>query len=280
MVLFPASSLPGAPMQRRSRAGAGDTAQAKEAINEKRDAFEDNKAQSAADRLDEMAQRLEETADAALNAERKTNTARRARFADAAMREAYAQQAMAKTMRNLSESIRNGSAKFLGMVRQKVQIETLNRLVASAHENYLRDKYKDNWYSKREERVTKASADHADFPTFTAWKSDLATLGRQLMQIPGAKRIGESLAKTADDVTDDYLAFARDNIPKVSPFHLKDGSRAVFSSKEAAENAIYKSGLSDRAIVLPVKRGENRIILSPKAAADLGVWNAEDKRIT
>lgn len=279
-------AVPGFQFTERANAEAfsklvqGDATQAKEAINEKRDAFEDNKAQTAADRLDEMAQRLEETADAALNAERKTNTSRRARFADAAMREAYAQQAMAKTMRNLSESIRSGSAKFLGMVRQKVQIETLNRLVASAHENYLKDKYKENWYSKREEPVTKASADHADFPTFTAWKSDLATLGRQLMQIPGAKRIGEALTKTADDVTEDYLAFARENIQKVSHFRLKDGTGAVFPSREVAENAIYKSGLSDRAIVLPVKRGENRIILSPKAAADLGVWHAEDKRIT
>ena len=54
---------------------------------------------------------------------------------------------------------------------------------------------------------------------------------------------------------------------------------AVFKSREDAEKAIARSGYRGKAVVLPVKRGENRIILSPSAAQERGIWKGDDDRM-
>ena len=69
----------------------------------------------------EMADRMEQDADAEENRDRKANTARRARFASAALNAAAAQKAMARTMRNIAQAIQDGRAKFLDAVRTRTQ---------------------------------------------------------------------------------------------------------------------------------------------------------------
>lgn len=261
----------------------GDKTAAQEAVQERRNAFADDKSQTAVERLNEMADALEEKATASLNRDRKANTDRRARMASSAEAEARRGQAFAVTMRNIADAIERGDAKFLDRVRQKVQVEFLHDALRSAHYEELREKYPE--YGDRlkheGEKPTSTTAEYADFPRFTAFRSDLAKLGRQLLEVDGTKKIGQQLMKVADDVTDAYMTFAKANLHKVSTFSRKDGSGAAFKSREDAETAIARSGYKGQAIVLPVKRGENVIIMSPSMAQERGVWQGDDdKRIT
>lgn len=261
---------------------AGDTSAAQEQAQQRRDAFEDDRSQSAVERLREMAEKIEDRASEDLSRERKTNTARRARFAAAAERAAEAEKAMARTMRNIAQAIDEGRAKFLDAVRTKSQVEMLTSTVRTAKDNELRAKY--DSYAEQEKRrgepPTAETADFAEFPSYTAFRSDLATLGRQMLEVDGTKKLGQRLMSVADDVSDAYMDFAKENIGKVSQF-MRGDDMAVFASRDQAERAIKRSNLTGKAIVLPVKRGDNRIILSPSEAINRGVWTGDgDKRIT
>lgn len=247
------------------------------------DAQQDDRSQSAVDRLTTMADRLDEQADESLGRGRVANTARRARFAASAEAAANASKAMAQTMRNIAQSISDGSAKFLDGVRQKVQVEMLNSLVSSAQWDYWHAKYPtyaEQQKHQGEKPVTEV-ADYAAFPVYTAYRSDLATLGRQMLELDGAKKLGQRLMAVADDVEDAYLAFAKENLHQVSNFKRSDGGMATFSSRDQAEEAIKRSGYKGKAIVLPFKRGQNIIIQSPSAARENGIWHGDDdKKIT
>lgn len=260
----------------------GDTTAAQDQAAQRRDAFEDDRSQTAAERLTEMADRLEAQADEELGRDRKANTARRARFAASAEKAASNAKALAKTMRNIAAAIGEGKAKFLDAVRQKTQVEMLAGVVATAKYNELVARFPK--YADREKRngepPTIETADFAEFPTFTAFRSDLAGLARQMLDVDGTKKMGQQLMSLADDVTDAYLEFAKKNILAVSQFG-RGGAMADFSSKATAEAAIRRSGLVGKAIVLQIKRGENRVILSPSEAMSRGVWKGDgDKRIT
>lgn len=262
---------------------AGDTSAANAVANERRDAFEDDRSQSAVERLRAMAEKLDSQADSVEGQSRKTNTARRARFASAALAEAAADRAKAKTMLNIAQAIEDGRAKFLDEVRTKSQVDMLSSIVATAKDNELRAKYQS--YTEQEKRKgeppTAETADFAEFPSYTAFRSDLAALGRQMLEVDGTKKLGQRLMSVADDVTDAYMEFAKSHITDLSQFGTKGGGLAIFSSRDTAEKAIKRSGLTGMAIVLPVKRGENRVILSPSEAIQRGIWTGDgDKRIT
>lgn len=260
----------------------GDASDAQQIAKQRRDAFEDDRSQTAAQRLNEMADRIEDAANEELGRDRKANTARRARFASAALNAAESQKALAKTMRNIANAIEGGKAKFLDAVRTKTQVEMLSGLVRTAKDNELRAKYPT--YAEQEkrkgERPTAETADFAEFPNFTAFRSDLAMLGRQMLEVEGTKKLGQKLMSVADDVTDAYLDFAKSNLLRVSQFGRGD-SLADFSNRADAEKAIRRSGLTGKAIVLQVKRGQNRVILSPSEAINRNIWEGDgDKRIT
>jgi hypothetical protein len=261
----------------------GDTAAAKEVIKEERSAYADDKSQSAVERLNEMADRLEERADESLGQERKANTERRARFAASAEAAANSDKALAKTMRNIASAISEGSAKFLDRVRQKSQVEILRGAVSQAKYQELNEKYTS--YANRQqhqgEPATAETIDFARWPQFTAMRSDLAALGRDLLQIDGAKKIGQQLLKVADDVSKAYTKFAKENLHKVSTFTTSDGKPAVFSTEDKALAAINRSGYKGKAAVVSFKRGEHMVVMGPELAKEKGYWDGDtDKRIT
>ena len=266
----------------------GDATAAKEAAQERRDAYADDRSQTASERLTEMADAMEAGADESLSRDRKANTDRRARFAAAAEASAREAKAMAKTMRNLAEALNSGKAKFLDRVRTKTQVQLLQTYVGNAKFDELRAKYPT--YSEQEkhkgEPPTQETADHAVFPEFTAFRSDLASLGRQLQDVDGTKKLGDRLMKVADDVSDAFTAWAKEpgNLFRLSTFSVRAGDEvrtAIFKDRETAEKAIKRSGLTGKAIVFAEKRGVNRIIMSPSEAIARGLWTGDgDKRIT
>lgn len=275
-------AVPGFQFKTRENADAflsfigGNVEQAKEAVQARRDAYADDRSQTAVERLTEMADALDEKADASLNQERKANTARRARFAASAEASANADKALAQTMRNIAAGIENGTAKMLDRVRQKVQVEALQGFVRTAFQEQF-PRYAD----QEKNQPSVETADYAKYPSYTAYRSDLASLGRTLLEVEGTMKLGQRLMKVADDVSDAYLKFAKDNLLKVSAFSTKDGGRAAFPNKASAEASIARSGYKGTAIVLPIKRNENLIILSPSEAIKRGIWEGDnDKRIT
>lgn len=282
-------AIPGFQFRTREAAEAfqklvsGDTAQAQQLAEQRRDAFDDDKSQTAAERLRTMADALDERATEALDADRKVNTARRARFAASADAAARAQQALAGTMRNIAQAIDSGTAKFLDGVRQRVQVEYLMGQLRTAKSNQLQAKYPD--YGERMKRqgepIDAETVDFAQFPRFEMFRSDLAGLARQLLEIEGGKKMGAALEKLADDVSEAYISWAKENLLRVSHFGNKaDGGFAEFASKDVAERAIKRAGLVGKAVVLPIKRGQNRVILSPGEAMQRGLWQGDgDKRI-
>lgn len=281
-------AIPGFQFRTREAAEAfralveGDTTQAQELAAQRRDAFEDDRSQTAVERLRAMADKLEAQAAEEEGRERKSNTARRARFASAALAGAAADKAKAKTMRNIAAAIEAGNAKFLDEVRTKSQVDMLTNLVATAKYNELRARYPSyaDQEKRRGEPPTAETADFAEFPTYTSFRSDLASLAREMLEVEGTKKLGQRLMSVADDVTDAYLEFAKANLQQVSQFGRGD-AMADFSNRDDAERAIRRSGLTGKAIVLAVKRGQNRVILSPSEAIGRQIWSGDgDKRIT
>lgn len=261
----------------------GDVSEAQEVVQQRRDSFADDRSQSAVERLNEMADRMEERADASLSQERKANTERRARMAASAEASASAEKAMAKTMRNIAAAISEGRAKFLDKIRQKTQIEMLASFLSVAKYNELTKRYPSygDFERHRGEPMTAETADYATFPKYTASRSDLARLGRELELIDGAKLLGQRILKVADDATSEYLAFVKDNIYKVTPFTVNGGKPAIFASRDDAERAIARSSLRGKAMVYPVKRGQNVIVMSPQMAQEKGLWQGgSEKRFT
>ncbi|TXH15579.1 MAG: hypothetical protein E6R03_06960, partial [Hyphomicrobiaceae bacterium] len=287
-------AVPGFQFKTRENADAflqflgGDVQPAQEMVKERRDAFADDRSQSAVERLNEMAERLEEKADESLGRERKANTNRRARFAASAEAAANAEKALAKTMRNIAKAIDGGNAKFLDRVRQKAQVEMLRSVLNTAQGEKIRAKYPTYLEQERHkgEAPNGETADYARWPSFTAFRSDLASLGRELSQIDGAKQIGKRLLSVADDVTDAYQKFAKENLHKVSIFSkAREGSEtkqmAMFSTADAAESAIARSGYKGKATTISFKRGQHLVIMGPEMAKEAGLWNGDtDKRIT
>lgn len=281
-------AVPGFQFKTRENADAflafigGNAEAAKEAVQERRDAFADDRSQSAVERLNEMAERLEEKADESLGRERKANTERRARFAASAEAAANAEKAMAKTMRRIAEAISNGTAQFLDRVRQKAQIEYLASVLRTAKDSELRTKYPS--YADQEkhkgEPATGETADYAEFPQYAMMRSDLANLARKMISLPNMKMLGQRILKVADDTSAAYTAFAKEHLLEVSRFGKADGSGwATFSTLKDAERSIELSNLAAVAVPLQIKRGEYRIVLSPSEAINRGIWKGDDRKI-
>lgn len=262
----------------------GDKSAAQEAVNARRDAFADDRSQTAVERLTEMADAMDEKADDKLNGDRKTNTDRRARFANAIEKKARENKAMAQTMRNIANAIENGSAKFLDKVRQKTQVQLLQTIVHNAHSDIAMEQSREGkgQYDKLvSDPIKQSDASHAAWPQYTGYRSDLANLGRQLSEVDGTKKLGQQILSVADDVTDAYTKFAKENLGKVSGFALKNGGLAIVPSMSVAENAIARGGFKGKAIPLQIKRGQVAVILSPAEAQRLGIWTGDDdKKIT
>ena len=259
----------------------GDKAEAQEAVKARRDAYEDDRSQTAVQRLNEMADRLDGDADASLNAARKVNTAKRAGQAAAADAMAYADKSLAKTMRNIAGAIGNGTATFLDRVREKKQVEQLRDALRMAKWEEDKTKYPawDQREKHSEEPATTQTVEFAAFPHYRLYRSSWAELGRKLSEKDGTKSLGKKILSVADDVTETYLEFAHSHLEEVSTYTTQAGKPAVFKSREDAEKAIARSGYRGKAVVLPVKRGENRIILSPSAAQERGIWKGDDDRM-
>lgn len=123
----------------RKLAEAGDTTAVKEAVVERREQKVEASKSAAADRLNEMAEKMEAAGNESLGRDRQANTARRARMASGAEEIARATVAMARTIRNLAAAMENGDAKYLEGIRFRTQVDALDTRLREAQYQWGRD---------------------------------------------------------------------------------------------------------------------------------------------
>lgn len=262
----------------------GDNTAAQDVANQRRNSFEDDRTQSTVERLREMADSIDTRANATLNADRKVNTARRVRMANAIEERARSEVAFAKTMSQIANGIESGQVKFLDKVRAKTQIDLLNQLLSAAqyHESQKHPEKRtlNDGSGSLQVPLTPDSASYAEYPYYTLMQSDWAAIGRQLIDIDGGKGIGARLLKTADDVSKEYLAFLKKNYLSVTVTKT-DGNAAIFDAgKDAVEQAIKRSSKKGTLIPYQIKRGQYAIVLAPQAAKERGLWEGTDKKMS
>lgn len=146
--------------------------------------------QGAVERLRTMADRLYDSASAKLNADRKTNTAKRASQASHTESAARSDIALAQTMRNLADAIDRGDAKHLDRLREKAQVEMfvlfLNRaknaeICASSPE------YSDQ-QRRKGEPATMETIMHINFPNYVVHAHNLESTIQSLKKHDGTIR--------------------------------------------------------------------------------------------
>jgi DNA polymerase III sliding clamp (beta) subunit (PCNA family) len=109
-----------------------DVDQTAKVVSEKEETRE-----AAAERLTQMADKMESDGSESLGRDRLSNTAKRARQADSAEAEASAKISMAKTIRNIAIAVKDGRAKFLKNLRTRTQVEELARLAKEGRRNRI-----------------------------------------------------------------------------------------------------------------------------------------------
>lgn len=106
------------------------------------------KKKQQADKLRQVADSIGSKADAEMNRERVTNTARRARMAGGAIQQAEKDAQIAQTIRNLADAIESGQAQALAGIRSAADVRSLDdRLVQAA---YQRDRSENLSYAQQQ----------------------------------------------------------------------------------------------------------------------------------
>lgn len=171
----------------------GETVDQKEQIQERQEA----KKSAAAARLTDLANGLDIKADGILNADRKTNTAKRAREAAGQEATARKMKAMAQTMRNLAAAMESGEATHLDGVRMGTHVETLDSMARGAMIYWIRDRKMGMMEREKTEAdgPTAEMMDATRIPYPYLDKSTLMDLVAKGRETPGAKLLAERVAK-------------------------------------------------------------------------------------
>ncbi len=204
-----------------------------------------NTQRKSIERLRNMADRLHNKAEASLNRERKTNTAKRARKAASAGDAARSDIAFAETIRNLADGIETGKTKFLQNIKTKTQIEELISLLNRA--KYKGDSIvtKDMSYSEsesvRNKPATKDDIQYAEYPEVRLHKEDVKKLVFALENMAGMKFIAKRLSKlmpVGDMVTlntDDAVKI-RAKLGEDAPWQIEDAIKSIQRLKKIGIN--------------------------------------------
>lgn len=153
------------------------------------------------DKFREMADAMHAKAEAVLNADRKTNTHKRAAQASHTEGEARKQQAMAQTLRNIADRLDAGQAKHLTGITTRAQVETLGRILDSAQRDHLTERRNAGEHIRFEEAMREPAnmgdVDYAKYPYPVAYADNMERLVGDAEKKPGAKRAAARLRRFA-----------------------------------------------------------------------------------
>jgi hypothetical protein len=185
-------------------AGRGETVKS-ERVEQKQTANKN----AAAQRLADMADKLEASANEELGRERLANTNKRAVQASSADAKARADLAFAQTLRNLADAIETGKATHLDGVRTKSHVDLLDKSIRTAKATEIRET--SNSYAdqlKREgETVTPKTVDYAKYPVPKGRREDALHAIRALNEskVSGVKLLIGRLEKFAAMSGDNFI---------------------------------------------------------------------------
>lgn len=160
--------------------------------------------EATAKKLRTLAENMEAKANESLNADRLTNTAKRARQASYADENARKQVSMARTIRNVSDAIETGEAPNLKGIRFGSDVELLDKHIKLAKWNEIRATAED--YAAQQARegepITEATIEFAHgIPKWKMPANDLPNIAGKLEKIEGLQTAANELLKVPADST-------------------------------------------------------------------------------
>lgn len=164
--------------------------------------------QSRAESLEEKATRIAETANDSLNTTRKANTAKRAREAASAERQALANLEFSQTLARIAAGQVDGSVKYLSRLANITDLATLNDILSGAKYRYIQA---NNINSQREDtnqlNTNPAIIDHVKFPYPSVWVSNVMKDIAILEKVPGCKMAAARMYKRFKDFKEEVYIF-------------------------------------------------------------------------
>lgn len=197
------------------------------------------KQDSRVTKLREMASKMEADADAAINQDRKTNTAKRVREAGYAMDNAYALQHDARLLKAIADATDRGEVEIIGNLSQKIQLEELQRvrgaiiwnMAEEAREKFGYRNERGNWKLKPETKLDDILY-WANYPTPEANRDRLLRVADSMQEVSGFKQVANKIRSNVKNVGDrDLVAMTGPawdkTVDKIREFARKNKSEYV-----------------------------------------------------
>lgn len=176
------------------------------------------------ERMRDIAQANIDKAELKLNADRKTNTSRRAGMAAGIEEDARKKLRVAKTMMNIADAVESGEARHLADIKDMTQVVQLDSLLLTARDNELLAKYPE--YVERlrhdHEEVTEDTVNYAKYP-----EGDRKADSRKRLERAGIMDVVMLRAALRE-----YAALRSDRVERDK---IKDAERAIVG-KEVGED--------------------------------------------
>lgn len=264
----------------------GDAQTAEEAIEAASAQRNSQKGLARRERLLDLAASLEEKANKTLSANRLVNTARRAASASHIESRANNDLQLVQTLRNIAEKVDDPDFYFPKQISNRAQVIELGHYLNRAHYNETRSKVQseDGSFSERErlalasEEPTQSTVRFVEYPYYEAHRSDFNRLGRDLLDVKGAKHMANELINCAQDMSKAYDTFLKKHWQRVTLL-LRTGLPAVFASFEEAERVRKHSAHKNKLLTAKIKKGENAIVLVAAEAIARQIWEGPNDEI-
>lgn len=171
-------------------------------------AIEQETRQERAETLEEKAARIKAEAETALNADRKTNTHKRAGEARRAEEKALYNIEFADTMQKIAEGQKAGTIKYLTHLKTITELQTLNGLLANAKYRYIQAKKINTQREDTDQLNTSPEiVDYVQFPYPRVYKENALSDILKLSNAPGCKLAAARMIKRFKANKEEYYNF-------------------------------------------------------------------------
>ncbi len=161
------------------------------------------KTMSSTERMEALADRLEESANEVYGRDRKENTSKRMREADHAREQADKDIATAKTFRAIAKGIKDGSIKYLSKLTAKTQLEMLQsfinqarwRAITSDTEHLVYTDQMGHKHWKQDAPIAEKVA-LVKYPFSEINRENLITIANKMVETKGFVMLGKRILKT------------------------------------------------------------------------------------
>lgn len=176
---------------------------------EEAEAREARKTAEQAAHLRELAGRTGAAASEDLGRERLTNTYRRSEQAASSQQQARTALGLAESLERIADAIANHNAKFLGHIRHKVQVETLDRLLRQAQ--YRRRSQEGRSSSDDLDSPSVEDVDAVVYPYPTFYGNVVRGIAQDAEKVPGFKLAAKAMQKFVRGKDSQNVAFTHES---------------------------------------------------------------------